>query len=112
MKKSTKIKIINFVKRVLSYKEALEIYPSTPITYRGAEYEIVPLSECIEISPENLLKGPYKTPEKRAEELVKWNLGRAIGRGNFIKIEKLQESGFDRRCTITGHILVLREKQL
>lgn len=111
MKTSTKIKIINFVKRVLSYKETPEIYPSIPIKYRGVEYELVPLSECIEISPESLLKGPYKTPEIRAEELIKWNLGRAISHGNFIKIEKFQRSGFDRRWTIIGRILVLKEKQ-
>lgn len=111
MKISTKIKIINFVKRVLSYKETPEIYHSKPIKYEGVEYELISLSECTEISPEDLLKASYKTPEIRAEERIRQDLATIITNNDFIKFEQLSERGFGRRYAIIGRVLVLKPKQ-
>lgn len=112
MKISTKIKIINFVKRVLSYKETPEIYHSKPIKYEGVEYEVVSLSKSIELSPEDLRLIAPRMDTARAEQIIENELAIAIVNGEFIKIEKLcSEVGVYRRHTIVGKVLVLKPKQ-
>ncbi len=61
MKNTTKLKIIQWVTRVLKYK-----HPYTPLEYNKESFKIVRLWECITI-PKDYLDMPKKEMEKIAK---------------------------------------------
>lgn len=105
MKNSTKIKIINFVKRLISFEEApLNLTYSEPIIIAGEECEILPIMSFVEIEGYlPLCLSSWEAVERAKKEAA----FKAI---QFLEIEGFIEYSITDNARVMAKIRALRKK--